>query len=107
MARVLIIGAGGVGQVVTHKCAQVPGVSRELDFPQGIGRHKIYLMYHEELESLLKHFPEIRRARFWMSFSDSYLKHLEVLQNVGMTRIDPVMYEGREVIPLKFLRPPT
>jgi saccharopine dehydrogenase (NAD+, L-lysine-forming) len=80
------------------------GVSRELDFPQGIGRHKIYLMYHEELESLLKHFPAIRRARFWMSFSDSYLKHLEVLQNVGMTRIDPVMYEGRKVIPLRFLK---
>jgi saccharopine dehydrogenase (NAD+, L-lysine-forming) len=80
------------------------GVSRELDFPQGIGRHKIYLMYHEELESLLKHFPQIRRARFWMSFSDSYLKHLDVLQNVGMTRIDPVMYEGREVIPLRFLK---
>ncbi len=61
-------------------------------------------MYHEELESLTKHFPEIRRAHFWMSFSDSYLKHLEVLDNVGMTRIDPVEYEGREIIPLQFLK---
>ena len=79
-------------------------VSREFDFPDGIGPRKIYLMYHEELESLTRHFPEIRRARFWMTFSDNYLKHLEVLQNVGMTRIDPVIYEGREVVPLKFLK---
>jgi saccharopine dehydrogenase (NAD+, L-lysine-forming) len=79
-------------------------VGRDFDFPEGIGPRKIYLMYHEELESLVKHFPEIRRARFWMTFSDNYLKHLEVLQNVGMTRIDPVLYEGREVVPLKFLK---
>lgn len=79
-------------------------VSRHFDFPEGIGPRKIYLMYHEELESLVKQFPEIRRARFWMTFSDNYLKHLEVLQNVGMTRIDPVLYEGREVIPLQFLK---
>lgn len=79
-------------------------VSREFGFPEGIGPRKIYLLYHEELESLTKHFPEIRRGRFWMTFSDNYLKHLEVLQNVGMTRIDPVMYQGREVIPLQFLK---
>lgn len=78
--------------------------SRAFDFPEGIGPRQIYLMYHEELESLVKHFPEIRRARFWMTFSDNYLKHLEVLKNVGMTRIDPVIYEGHEVIPLKFLK---
>src|SRR3546814_12395879 len=64
----------------------------------------MYLMYHEELESLKTHLPEIRRIRFWMTFGDAYLKHLEVLQNVGMTRIDPVMYEGREIIPLQFLK---
>jgi saccharopine dehydrogenase (NAD+, L-lysine-forming) len=79
-------------------------VDRLFDFPEGIGPRRIYLMYHEELESLVKHFPEIRRARFWMTFSENYLKHLEVLENVGMTRIDPVIYEGREVIPLKFLK---
>jgi saccharopine dehydrogenase (NAD+, L-lysine-forming) len=79
-------------------------VSRSFDFPEGIGPRKIYLMYHEELESLTTHMPDIRQARFWMTFSDNYLKHLEVLQNVGMTRIDPVMYEGREIIPLKFLK---
>ena len=77
---------------------------RNFDFPEGIGPRQIYLMYHEELESLVKHFPEIRRARFWMTFSDNYLNHLEVLRNVGMTRIDPVLYEGREIIPLKFLK---
>ncbi len=77
---------------------------RSFDFPEGIGPRQIYLMYHEELESLVKHFPEIRRARFWMTFSDNYLKHLEVLQNVGLTRIGPVLYEGHEVVPLKFLK---
>ena len=79
-------------------------VSRMFDFPEGIGPKKIYLLYHEELESLVKHFPNIRRARFWMTFSDNYLNHLRVLENVGMTRIDPVLYEGREVVPIKFLK---
>src|SRR5690554_11838 len=77
---------------------------RSFDFPAGIGPKNIYLMYHEELESITKHFPEIKRARFWMTFSDNYLKHLEVLGNVGMTSIEPVMFEGKEIIPLQFLR---
>ncbi len=79
-------------------------VSKTFDFPEGIGPKKIYLLYHEELESLARHLPGLKRARFWMTFSDNYLKHLEVLQNVGMTRIDPVMFEGREIVPLKFLK---
>lgn len=74
------------------------------DFPEGIGPKKCYLMYHEELESLVKNIKGLKKARFWMTFSDNYLKHLEVLQNVGMTRIDPVIYEGVEIIPLKFLK---
>ncbi|HEY6529022.1 MAG TPA: saccharopine dehydrogenase family protein [Cellvibrionaceae bacterium] len=73
-------------------------------FPAGIGEKDIYLLYHEELESIVKHFPEIKRARFWMTFGQSYLKHLEVLQNIGMTSIEPVMYNGVEVIPLQFLK---
>ena len=73
------------------------------DFDQ-VGEKNMYLMYHEELESLAKHYPEIKRIRFWMTFGDAYLKHLEVLQNVGMTRIDPVMYNGQEIIPLQFLK---
>ena len=72
--------------------------------PQNVGTYEIYRMYHEELESLVKHIPTIRRAQFWMSFSPNYLKHLEVLQNVGMTRIDPVLYQGVEIVPLQFLK---
>ena len=64
----------------------------------------MYLMYHEELESLVKHLPEIKRARFWMTFGDAYLTHLEVLQNVGLTSIEPVVYEGKEIVPLQFLK---
>ena len=79
-------------------------VNREFDFPDNIGPKQIYLMYHEELESLVKHIPGIKRARFWMTFSDSYLTHLRVLENVGMTRIDPVVHEGHEIIPLQFLK---
>lgn len=79
-------------------------VNQVFDFPAEIGPKKIYMMYHEELESITKHFPEIKRARFWMTFSDNYLKHLEVLGNVGMTGIEPVMFEGREIIPLQFLK---
>jgi saccharopine dehydrogenase (NAD+, L-lysine-forming) len=79
-------------------------VKRDYEFPEEIGIKKCYLMYHEELESLVKHFSEIKKARFWMTFGDNYLKHLEVLQNVGMTRIDPVIYNGQEIIPLQFLK---
>jgi len=73
------------------------------DFPE-IGPKKMYLMYHEELESLVKNINGLKRIRFWMTFSDEYLKHLEVLQNVGMTRIDQVDFEGKSIVPLKFLK---
>jgi len=72
--------------------------------PEGVGTYEIYRMYHEELESLVKHLPSLRRAQFWMSFSPNYLKHLEVLQNVGMTRIDPVRFQGQDIVPLQFLK---
>ncbi len=84
-----------VGPPLAHK--------QVFDFDQ-VGPRNMYLMYHEELESLVRFFPEIQRIRFWMTFGDSYLKHLEVLGNVGLTRIDPVMFEGREIIPLQFLK---
>jgi saccharopine dehydrogenase (NAD+, L-lysine-forming) len=71
--------------------------------PQGVGTYNIYRMYHEELESLSKNFPSLKRAQFWMSFSDNYLKHLEVLENVGMTGIDPVEFQGQQIIPIQFL----
>ncbi|MBQ9536249.1 MAG: saccharopine dehydrogenase family protein [Desulfovibrionaceae bacterium] len=72
-------------------------------FPDGIGPKKCYLMYHEELESLVKHLKGLARARFWMTFSDQYLNHLKVLENVGLTRIDPVDYQGNKIVPVQFL----
>ncbi|WP_088309930.1 saccharopine dehydrogenase family protein [Novosphingobium sp. B 225] len=70
---------------------------------EAVGPKNMYLMYHEELESLARFIPELERGRFWMTFGDAYIQHLTVLQNVGMTRIDPVMYQGKEIIPLQFL----
>jgi saccharopine dehydrogenase (NAD+, L-lysine-forming) len=78
-------------------------VSMDYDFPQ-IGLKKVYLLYHEELESLVKNIRGLRRIRFWMTFSDNYLTHLRVLQNVGMTGIAPVKFEGRDIVPLQFLK---
>jgi len=85
---------------------ETPPMSQHQSFtcPDGVGTYEIYRMYHEELESLAKHIPTLKRAQFWMSFSPNYLKHLEVLQNVGMTRIDPVVYNGVEIVPLQFLK---
>jgi saccharopine dehydrogenase (NAD+, L-lysine-forming) len=77
---------------------------RVFDFPEGIGPMNIFRLYHEEMESIVKHIPTIRKAQFWMTFSDNYLKHLEVLQNVGMTRIDEVEYNGQKIVPLQFLK---
>ena len=82
-----------------------PAMSKKVEFDfEGVGPKNMYMMYHEELESLAKFVPELERARFWMTFGDEYIKHLTVLQNVGMTRIDPVIYEGKEIIPLQFLK---
>ncbi|MCP5516066.1 MAG: saccharopine dehydrogenase family protein [Verrucomicrobiales bacterium] len=78
-------------------------VSQDFDFP-GVGPRKAYLMYHEEMESLVQNIRGLRRIRFWMTFSERYLTHLRVLENVGMTRIDPVEYEGHQIIPLQFLK---
>lgn len=77
--------------------------SMQYDFPEGIGKKTCYLMFHEELESLSRHIKGLERARFWMTFSDSYLNYLHVLENVGMTRIDPIDYKGQKIVPLQFL----
>jgi saccharopine dehydrogenase (NAD+, L-lysine-forming) len=74
------------------------------DFPEGIGPMNIYRLYHEEMESIVKHISTIKKAQFWMTFSENYLKHLEVLQNVGMTRIDEVEYNGQKIVPIQFLK---
>ncbi len=79
-------------------------INKWFEFPDGIGRKKIYLLYHEELESLAKFIPGVKRIRFWMTFSENYIRHLQVLQNVGMTRIDPVNYQGHPIVPLQFLK---
>lgn len=83
-----------------------PAMSLKQSFtcPEAVGTYDIYRMYHEELESLSKHFPKLKKAQFWMSFSDNYLKHLEVLGNVGMTRIDAVEYQGQQIVPIQFLK---
>jgi len=76
---------------------------REYDLAE-IGPKNIYLLYHEELESLAVNIKGVKRIRFWMTFSDNYLNHLKVLENVGMTSIEPINYEGKEIIPLQFLK---
>jgi len=78
-------------------------IHKKINYPN-IGERDSYLLYHEELESLVKNFPTIKRARFWMTFGQEYLTHLRVLENVGMTRIDPINYEGKAIVPLQFLK---
>ena len=74
------------------------------DFPEGIGPKDCYLMYHEELESLVQNIRGLKRARFWMTFSQNYLNHLKVLEGIGMTSIEPVDYQGQKIVPLQFLK---
>ena len=78
-------------------------IHKPLNYPE-IGPKESYLIYHEELESLVKNFPTIKRARFWMTFGQEYLTHLRVIQNIGMARIDPIMYNGVEIVPIQFLK---
>jgi len=78
-------------------------ISQTFDFPE-IGPRKMYLLYHEEMESLARHIPDIRRMRFWMTFGDSYLKHLEVIQNLGLDGIEPIEFQGQRIVPLQFLK---
>jgi saccharopine dehydrogenase (NAD+, L-lysine-forming) len=78
-------------------------ISRVFDFPE-IGSRKMFLLYHEEMESLSKHMPEVKRWRFWMTFGDSYLKHLEVIQNLGLDSIEPMEFQGQQIVPLQFLK---
>ena len=78
-------------------------VHQPIKYPN-IGHRESYLMYHEELESLVKNFPTIRRARFWMTFGQEYLTHLRVMQNIGMTSIKPIMFNGVEIVPIQFLK---
>ena len=78
-------------------------VKRVYDFDQ-IGQKDMYLLHHEEIESLAKNIPGVRRIRFFMTFGQSYLTHLKCLENVGMTSIEPIDFEGKQIIPLQFLK---
>jgi saccharopine dehydrogenase (NAD+, L-lysine-forming) len=89
--------------VVTPAIIEEGSVHFTFDYPVA-GAKESYLLYHEELESLVQHIKGLKRARFWMTFSDNYLNHLRVLRNVGMTRIDEVDYEGHKVVPVRFLK---
>ena len=68
------------------------------------GKRESYLLYHEEMESLAKNLPGLERMRFWMTFGENYLTHLRVMESIGISRIDPVMFEGRPIIPIQFLK---
>lgn len=78
-------------------------IKRVYNFPE-IGEKDMYLLHHEEIESLALNIPGIKRIRFFMTFGQSYLTHLKCLEDVGMTSIEPIMYEGKEIIPLQFLK---
>jgi saccharopine dehydrogenase (NAD+, L-lysine-forming) len=78
-------------------------IHKPIFYPE-VGDKESYLLFHEELESLVKNFPEIERIRFWMTFSENYINHLKVLEHVGMTRIDEVEHKGMKIVPLEFLK---
>lgn len=78
-------------------------IHKPLTYPN-IGPRESYLLHHEEIESLVKNYPTIRRARFWMTFGQEYLTHLRVIQNIGMASIVPIDYEGHKIVPLQFLK---
>ncbi len=78
-------------------------IHKPLNYPE-IGPKESYVIYHEELESLVKNFPTLKRARFWMTFGQEYLTHLRVIQNIGMARIDEVEYNGQKIVPIQFLK---
>lgn len=78
-------------------------IHKTLTYPN-VGPRESYLLHHEEIESLVKNYPTIRRARFWMTFGEEYLTHLRVIQNIGMAGIEPIDYEGHKIVPLQFLK---
>ena len=78
-------------------------IKRVYNFPE-IGEKDMYLLYHEEIESLAKNIPNIKRIRFFMTFGESYLTHLKCLENIGMTSIKPIDFNGQKIVPLQFLK---
>jgi saccharopine dehydrogenase (NAD+, L-lysine-forming) len=84
---------------------EVPAMSikRSYDFDQ-VGTKDMYLLHHEEIESIALNMPEVRRIRFFMTFGQSYLTHMKCLENVGMLSTSPILFEGREIVPIQFLK---
>jgi len=83
---------------------ETPAMAKKVAFDfEAVGPKNMYMMYHEELESLARFIPELERARFWMTFGDAYINHLTVLKNVGMIGIEPIEFQGQQIIPLQFL----
>ena len=78
-------------------------IKREYDFDQ-VGHKDMYLLHHEEIESLAENIPEVKRIRFFMTFGQSYLTHMKCLENVGMLSTTPINFEGHEIVPIKFLK---
>ncbi len=87
------------------KWVEIPAMSikRAYDFPQ-VGKKDMYLLHHEEIEALGKHFPEIKRIRFFMTFGQSYLTHMKCLENVGMLSTTPIEFQGHQIVPIQFLK---
>ena len=89
-------------------------IHKPLTYPE-VGPKESYLLHHEEIESLVKNYPTIKRARFWMTFGQQYLTYLDCIQNLGMSRIDEITYEAPladnpnekvkvKIVPLQFLK---
>lgn len=78
-------------------------IKRVYDFPQ-VGEKDMYLLHHEEIESLAKNIPGVKRIRFFMTFGQSYLTHMKCLENVGMLSTSPINFEGKEIVPIQFLK---
>ncbi len=78
-------------------------VHKAVNYPD-VGPKESYLLFHEELESLVKNFPTLKRARFWMTFGQEYLTHLRVMENIGITGIKPIKFQGHDIVPIEFLK---
>ncbi len=89
----------GIGKWIETKPLEI---RVDHDYPE-IGVKPSYLLYHEELESLCKNIKGVKRIRFFMTFGDSYIQHMNCLENVGMLGIKPVMHKGVEITPIEFL----
>ena len=78
-------------------------IKREYDFPE-VGKKDMYLLHHEEIESLAKNIPGVKRIRFFMTFGQSYLTHMKCLENVGMLSTSPIQFQGQDIVPIQFLK---